>query len=340
MTGKISIDSKQPYIHLISAIGNILEEGRRKALQSVNQILVKTYWEIGKQIVEFEQQGKEKAEYGSALLDTLSRDLKLRYGRGFSRRNVFNMRRLYLTCQNWQTLSAELSWSHHVELLSLEDDLERSFYEKQCIQERWSVRELKRQMNTALFHRIALSRDKKGVLELAQKGQLIETTKDIIRDPYVLEFLQIPEGHHYSEKELEQKIMDHIQLFLLELGKGFTFVGRQHRISLGGNHYYVDLVFYHRILKCFILIDLKIGAVTPQDVGQMNMYLNYFKKEESNSDDNPPLGIILGTEKDNFSIEYALGGITNQLFVSKYKLYLPDKKVLQQKLKELLEHKE
>ncbi len=331
---------KRPYTYLLTTIGQILEEGRRKALQSINQILVKTYWEIGRQIVEFEQRGKEKAEYGSALLDSLSRDLKLKYGRGFSRRNVLDMRRLYLMYQKWQTLSAELSWSHYVDLLSLEDDLERSFYEKQCIQERWSVRELKRQMSTALFHRIALSKNKREVLKLSQKGQIIEHENDIIKDPYILEFLKIPEGSQYSEKELEQKIIDNLQMFLLELGKGFAFIGRQHRITLEGDHFYVDLVFYHRILKCFVLIDLKLEKVTHQDIGQMNMYLNYFKKEESDSEDNPPIGIILGAEKDKVSMEYALGGITNKLFVSKYRLYLPDKKALQAKLKELLERKE
>ncbi|MDP1695039.1 MAG: PDDEXK nuclease domain-containing protein [Candidatus Woesearchaeota archaeon] len=337
MTNKSSVASKQPYIHLISAIGHILEEGRRKALQFVNRILVKTYWEIGKQIVEFEQQGGEKAEYGSRLLERLTQDLKTKYGRGFNIRNLYLMRQFYLSYKNLQTLSAELSWSHYIELIGIEDDLARRFYEKQCVHEGWSVRELKRQINTALFHRIALSKDKKGVLNLAQKGQLVETTKDILKDPYIFEFLQIPEGYRCSEKELEQKIINNLQMFLLELGKGFTFVGRQHRITLDNIHFYVDLVFYHRILKCFVLIDLKLGKVTHQDIGQMNMYLSYFKKEESGQDDNHPIGIILGTEKDTFSIEYALGGITNQLFVSKYKLYLPDKKALQQQLQNLLE---
>ncbi len=325
------------YASLLDTIGQILEKGRKKAVQSVNQILVKTYWEIGRQIVEHEQQGRERAEYGAVLLDTLARDLKLKHGKGFSRSNLVYMRLFYLRYQKSETVSHQLSWSHYFELLKIEDDFERSFYEKQCIAEKWSNRELKRQKNTSLFNRLALSRDKQGIIKLSKEGQIIEKAEDLIKDPYVLEFLQIPEGHQYSEKELEQRIIDNLKMFLLELGKGFAFIGRQQRISLGGNHYYVDLVFYHRILKCFILIDLKIGAVTPQDIGQMNMYLNYFKKEESNEDDNPPIGIVLGTEKDAFSIEYALGGITNQLFVSKYKLYLPDKKLLQEKLKKLLE---
>jgi predicted nuclease of restriction endonuclease-like (RecB) superfamily len=337
MTHKSSVASKQPYDCLMSSIGQILEEGRRKALQSVNQILVRTYWDIGKQIVEFEQQGKERAVYGSALLDTLSRDLKSKYGKGFSISNLQYMRLFYSKYQNYQTVSGELSWSHLIELLSIEDDLERGFYEKQSAIEKWSFRELKRQINAALFHRIALSKDKQGILKISKKGQIVKTTKDIQRDPYILEFLQIPEGYRYSEKELEQRIIDHLQLFLLELGKGFAFVGRQYRITLNNNHFYIDLVFYHSILKCFVLIDLKIGKVTHTDIGQMNMYLNYFKEEESSPEDNAPLGIILSAEKNTLLVKYALGGISNNLFVSKYQLYLPDKKELERKLKKVLE---
>jgi len=323
------------YNLLIKNIGRILEEGRREAIRSVNQILVQTYWEIGKQIVEYEQKGKEKAEYGSKLLDTLSKDLKLRYGKGFSRRNILDMRRFYHCYKIRQTVSAKLSWSYYVELLSVEDNLARNFYEKQCINEKWSVRELRRQKNSLLFERIALSKDKQGVLDLSRKGQLIEKPEDLIKDPYVLEFLKIPENYKYSERDLEQKIIDNLQMFLLELGKGFTFVSRQYRITLDNNHFYIDLVFYHRILKCFVLIDLKIGKVTHQDVGQMNLYLNYFKKEENNGD-NFPIGIILGTENDKLIVEYALGGITNKLFVSKYKLYLPDKEELEREVRKLL----
>ncbi|MBI1935070.1 DUF1016 domain-containing protein [Candidatus Woesearchaeota archaeon] len=325
------------YNNLIRNIGTILEHGRRQAYNAINQILTKTYWEIGRQIVEFEQEGKEKAEYGSALLDTLSRDLKQKYGKGFSRRNVLDMRRFYINYPNWQTVSAELSWSHYIELLGMEDTLERSFYEKQCIKERWSVRELSRQINSALFYRIALSKDKQGVLELSKKGHIIEKAEDIVKDPYVLEFLNIPKNYRYTEKELEQKIISNLQMFLLELGKGFTFVARQFRITLGNQHFYIDLVFYHRILKCFVLIDLKVGKINHQDIGQMNLYLNYFKKEENSENDNEPIGIILGAEKDHFIIEYALGSISNKLFISKYKLYLPDRKELEIKLNKLLD---
>ncbi len=228
----------------------------------------------------------------------------------------------YLKYPIGQTLSDQFSWSHYVELIKVENDKERIFYEKQCIKENWSLRELRRQKQTLLFERSTLG-----------KVQLIKNTeqKDIIKDPYVLEFLNIPEIH--SEKELEQNIIDNLQKFLLELGKGFTFVARQFRMSLGNKHYYVDLVFYHRILKCFVLIDLKIGEVTHSDIGQMNMYLNYFKKEEMNND-NEPIGIILTKEKDKILVEYALGGLSNTLFVSKYQLYLPKK----EELKKLLEY--
>ena len=269
-------------------------------------------------------------------MERLSRDLKAKYGMGFSRRNILNMRRFYLTFQIWQTVSAKLSWSHYVELLAIEDDLERSFYEKQCINEKWSIRELKRQINSALFQRIALSKDKKGVLELSKKGILVSKAEDIVKDPYVLEFLDIPEDYKYSEKELEQKIIDNLQMFLLELGKDFTFVKRQFRITLDNNHYYVDLVFYHKKLKCFVLIDLKTGKVNHADIGQMNMYLNYFKEEENSNGDNEPIGIILSTKKGKFLVKYALGGISNKLFVSRYKLYMPEKKELETKLKQII----
>lgn len=334
---KISTQNK--YKFLINNIGEILEEGRKQVFVVVNNILVKTYWEIGRLIVDYEQAGNEKAEYGSKLLDKLAKDLKLHYGKGFSVSNVYVMRQFYIKYPKFQTVSGKLSWSHYVELLGVSDDLARSFYEKQCIKDKWSVRELSRQTNSMLFERIALSKDKKGVLELSKKGQLIKQEQDIIKDPYVLEFLGIPENHKYSEKELEQKIIDNLQMFLLELGKGFTFVKRQFRITLNNTHFYVDLVFYHRFLKCFVLIDLKIGAVNHLDVGQMNMYLNYFKTEENSKSDNPPIGLILVADKNEVMVKYALGGISNKLFISKYKLYLPNKNELEKRVKRLLREK-
>ncbi len=247
------------------------------------------------------------------------------------------MRKLYLTFPKSETLSNVLSWSHYFEILRLDNDLEIKFYLKQCEQENWSVRELKRQMKSMLFHRLALSKDKKGVLELAEQGQEIQQAKDILKDPYVLEFLDIPQAHQFLESELEEKLISNLQNFLLELGKGFTFEKRQYRISISGKHFYVDLVFYHRILKCFVLIDLKRGEVTHQDIGQMNLYLNYFKKEVNTEGDNPPIGIVLGANKDRVLVEYATESIGNQLFVSRYQLYLPNKKSLENELTKILD---
>ncbi len=331
---KLSLN--QRYTSLIRAVGKLLESGRKQAYQAVNNILVQTYWEIGRKIVEYEQEGKERAEYGSSLLNNLAQDLKQKYGKGFSKSNTYLMRQFYLNYPKFQTVSGKLSWSHYSELLSIEEDISRHFYERQCLQENWSVRELKRQINSALFHRIALSKDKKGIIDLSKKGLITRDYPDIVRDPYILEFLNIPENHLYSEKELEQKIIDNLRMFLLELGRGFTFVKRQFRITLDNNHYYVDLVFYHRLLRCFVLIDLKIGKVNHTDIGQMNMYLNYFKEEENSPEDREPIGIILSAEKDHFLVKYALGGISSKLFVSKYKLYLPDKKELEAKLKQIV----
>ncbi|MCX5782784.1 MAG: PDDEXK nuclease domain-containing protein [Elusimicrobia bacterium] len=325
------------YYQLVNSIGTLLDKSRKYIFTTVNAVLVGTYWEIGKRIVEFEQHGKEKAEYGSELLSKLSKDLKIKYGHGFSKSNVYMMREFYLKYQKFQTVSGKLNWSHYVELLSISNDLARSFYEKQCINENWSVRQLQRQINSSLFERIALSKDKKSILKLANKGHVIENEVDLVKDPYILEFLKIPEHYKYTEKELEQRIIDNLQMFLLELGKGFAFVGRQHRITLNNTHFYVDLVFYHTLLKCYVLIDLKSGKISHQDIGQMNMYLNYFNAEERSQKDNASIGIVLGAEKDNLLVEYALGGISNKLFVSKYKLYIPDRKVLQKRLQYLLE---
>jgi predicted nuclease of restriction endonuclease-like (RecB) superfamily len=334
------------YTNLINEIGFLLQKSRDKIAYSANTILVQTYWLIGKHIFEFEQEGKEKADYGTKLLDKLSKDLSTQYGKGFSRSNVFQIRQFYVRLSKIQTLSGQfensetntikLSWSHYVEILKAESDLEISFYAKQTEKENWSVRELKRQMDSMLFHRLALSKDKKGILELSEQGQEIQKVEDILKDPYVLEFLNIPQSHQYLESELEEKLISNLQNFLLELGKGFTFEKRQYRISIGGRHFYVDLVFYHRILKCFVLIDLKRGEVSHQDIGQMNLYLNYFKKEVNTEGDNLPIGIVLGASKDNILVEYATESISNQLFVSKYLLYLPDKKQLEYELNKLL----
>lgn len=332
------MDLDNTYTKLLDNIGSTLQKARENAVRAVNTELVKANWEIGRHIIEYEQDGQERAEYGSGLLSRLSKDLRQRYGKGFGRRNVLDMRRFYLTYQKWQTVSAKLNWSHYIVLLGVSDDIARKFYEKQAINEKWSKRELERQIDTSLFERLALSKDKKGVLQLAEKGHIVSEPTEVIKEPYVLDFLKIPQSYRMTEKALEQKIIDNLQLFLLELGKGFAFVGRQYKISLRNKHYYIDLVFYHRILKCFVLIDLKIRKVEHNDIGQMNLYLNYFKTEESVEDDNEPIGIILSAEKDEVLVEFATGGISNKIFVSKYQLYLPDKKELQKKLKAILEN--
>jgi len=313
---------------------------------------------IGRYIVEFEQQGKERAEYGSELLVSLSKDLKTKFGKGFSRSNLQLMWLFYIKYPNFQTVFGKseirqtvtgkfaksqtlsgilLSWSHYAELLTVSDDLARAFYEKQTIKENWSFREMKRQIDSALFQRLALSKDKKGVLALADKGHIISTSTDVIKDPYVFEFLNIPKDSIIKEHDLEKKLIDNLQKFLLELGKGFSFVARQFKITVDNEHNFIDLVFYHRILRCFVLIDLKIKKVKHKDIGQMNFYLNYFKEEENTDGDNDPIGIIIAADKHDFLVKYATGGLSNKIFVSKYQLYLPDQKVLEKKVKEIID---
>lgn len=332
------VKSKSKYNALLDVIGQTLEDARQNVYKAINAGLVKANWEIGRHIVQYEQHGNERAEYGSDLLARLSADLKLRYGKGFGRRNVLDMRRFYLAYPKWQALPAKLSWTHFVMLLGVSDETARKFYSTQAAHENWSSRELERQINASLFERLALSKDKKGVLQLSEKGHIASHSAGLVKDPYVLDFLQIPQSKRVSEKQLEQKIIDNLQLFLLELGKGFAFVGRQYKISLRNKHFYIDLVFYHRILKCFVLIDLKTKPVKHGDIGQMNLYLNYFKTEENVQGDNEPIGIILSADKDEILVEYATGGISNKIFVSKYQLYLPDKKLLQKQVKAILKN--
>jgi predicted nuclease of restriction endonuclease-like (RecB) superfamily len=245
------------------------------------------------------------------------------------------MRQFYLAYPKGATPSHFLSWSHWVELLKLEDELERCFYTQQTILERWSVRELKRQKSAALFLRLAAGKNQDEILKLAEQGQMAEQPADILRDPYVFEFLKIPEPYLPSELQLETLLCDHLQQFLLELGKGFTFVGQQYRITINNTHYRVDLVFYHRILRCFVLIDLKINEVQHHDIGQMNMYMGYFASEENIEGDNPPIGLILTKDKDELLVEYATYQMNSQLFVQKYQLYLPNEEELRRELSQI-----
>ena len=324
------------YGELIRNIGSLLETGKKQAVSAVNQAMVRTYWEIGKHIVEYEQAGNEKAEYGSETLKRLSRDLTERYGNGFGMSNINKMRKFYSLYPILQTVSAKLSWSHYVELLKIEDYMERSFYLKECEQENWGVRELRRQMKSMLFQRLVLSKEKTEVIRLSTEGQVVEKAEDILKDPYVFEFVGLPELPVYKEGDLENALVDNLSQFLLELGKGFTYVGRQQKINIGGRIYKVDLVFYHRILKCFVLIDLKRGEVQHEDIGQMNLYLNYFREELNTEGDTEPIGIVLGAYEDKLMVKYATQNISNQLFVSRYQLYLPNKEQLEQEVRRFL----
>lgn len=335
----MSTTNGSSYDSLLAHIGEALESGRKKAASRINEAIVETYCIIGKYIVDFEQAGNEKAEYGSETLKRLSKDLTLRYGNGFGLSNVTKMRKLYQAYPILQTLSAKLSWSHYVELLKIDDPLERSFYLKECEQENWGVRELRRQMRSMLFQRLALSKDKKEVLRLSEEGQVIEKPEDIIKDPYIFEFTGLPQLPVYKEGDLEKALIDNISKFLLELGKGFAFMGRQQRINIGGRIFKVDIVFYHTILKCYVLIDLKRGEVQHEDIGQMNMYLNYYREEVNTEGDNEPIGIVLGAYEDKLMVKYATQNISNKLFVSKYQLYLPNREQLENEISRFLDNK-
>jgi len=347
------LTTQAEYRGLLDNIGKLLEEAKGRVAYSVNTVLVQTYWTIGRYIVEFEQEGKERAEYGSMLLASLSRDITLRYGRGFNRNNLQYMRKFFLVFQNCTTascnsaddpnrptVSCNLSWSHYCYLIYIEDDDERKFYENECINSKWSKRELKRQIDSSLFQRLLLSdgkTNKQKVLELSKKGQIINDPIDILKEPYVFEFLGIKENKPILESDLEKSLINHLSAFLMELGKGFMYVGNQIRITLDNNtHYYVDLVFYNKILRSYILIDLKIDDMKPEYVGQMNMYVNYYNKEVKDEFDNETVGIILCTGKKGVTMEYALGGLSNNIFASTYTYYIPNKNELINEVEKVL----
>ena len=328
------------YQKLIDNITTLWSESKAKAITAVNTELLDANWQTGKYIVEYEQGGKQKAEYGKKLIINLSKDLTARNGKGFSRSNLIYMRKFYLTFPKSETVSHQLTWSHYFELLKCDNTLELQFYFRESLKEGWKVRELKRQMKSCLFQRLALSTDKAGVLALANDGHQVQTPQDIIRVPFVLEFAGLPKQNRYKESDLEKALKDHMEQFLLEMGRGFAFVGRQYSMQIGSRQFKVDLVFYHCILKCYVLIDLKRAEIKHGDIGQMNLYLNYFKTEVCQPDDNPPIGIVLGARKDELLMEYALEGISNQLFVARYQLYLPKREELQAQLDELLDEAE
>ena len=343
---------------LAEQIAALVENAKQHIVATVNSTMTATYYEIGRMIVEHEQKGQKRAQYGAKLIPDLAKRLTERFGKGFSERNLEQMRQFYLVYSPTfqtpsgksetpsrisetapsipQTASAKftLSWSHYLFLMRINNPQERKFYETEATKERWSLREMKRQFNSALYERLALSRDKKTVTEMSQKGQIIERPEDIVKDPYVLEFLGLKEDSSYSESELEQRIINELQNFLLELGKGYTFVGRQVRLTFDEQHFYVDLVFFNRLLQCFVLVDLKIGDITHQDLGQMQMYVNYYDRVVKLPTENPTVGILLCKEKNDAVVKMTLPQDNTQIFASQYELVLPDKEALMRLLEE------
>ena len=316
---------------LIVKIKEVFKTSRMNAAQQLNTELLTAYWNIGRIIVEYEQDSKTRAEYGAQTLKDLSKTLSAEFGKGFSRSNLQNMRAFFLAYQKCQSVTGKLSWTHYCELLSISDENKRAFYEKEAHNSRWSVRELKRQISTSLYERLLLSdgkTNKETVLSLAQHGIEMSDPVDIIKDPYVFEFLGIPENKPMMESDLEKALVAQIEKFLLELGRGFMFVGTQQRVTLNNIHRYVDMVFYNKILRAYVLIELKTVKLLPEAVGQLNAYLNYYSAEVNDENDNPPIGIILCTDKDSVDAEYALGGLSNNIFASRYVYYIPDKEVL------------
>jgi len=339
---------KNNQIDFYKKVSNLLKEARESVVRTVNNTMVYTYLEIGRMIIEEEQNGNERAEYGKQILKELSNRLSTEFGKGFSVTNLQQMKNFYNIYGKQQTVSAksengivlnnnfQLSWSHYLFLMRVDNIDERKFYEIETIDNNWSLRELRRQFDSSLYERLLLSRDKKAIKELSEKGQIIEKAKDSLKDPYILEFIGLPENEKYSESELEQRIIDKLEHFLLELGKGFTFVGRQERFTFDEEHFRVDLVFYNRLLQCFVVIDLKIGKLTHQDLGQMQMYVNYYDRFVKLDTENKTIGIILCKDKKDTLVEITLPENNEQIFASKYQMILPSKK----ELKQLIENKE
>ena len=303
-------------------IKDLVINSRNKVYQVVNVEMLNLYWNIGKSIIEI-QQGEERANYGDAVIDKLSQKLSNEFGKGFSKRNLRTMRKFYSLYPNWQTVSAKLSWSHHLELIKIDEEPRRNFYLNECINSSWSVRKLQRQRDSLLYERLIISADKEKILELSEKGQVLKSSKDLVKDPFVLEFLDIKENTNYLENDLEKNIIEHLKEFLLELGKGFSYVGNQVRLTLEEDHFYPDLVFYNRLLKCFVIIDLKVGKVSHQDIGQMQMYVNYYDRKIKQNDENKTIGILLSTNKNETVVKYTLPEDNKTIFSSEYKLHMP-----------------
>lgn len=308
-------------------IKDLVMNSRNKVYQTVNTEMLNLYWNIGKAIMEI-QQGDERASYGDAVLEKLSRKLTNEFGKGFSKRNLERMRKFYICFPIATTLSSQLSWSHYLELIKIDEEDKRNFYFNECINSKWSVRELGRQRDSLLYERLTIYADKEKAKKLSEKGQVLKTSKDLIKDPFVLEFLDIKENTKYLESDLEKNIIEHLKEFLLELGKGFSYIGNQVRITLGEEHFYPDLVFYNRLLKCFVIIDLKVGKVSHQDIGQMQMYVNYYDREIKQNDENKTIGILLSTNKNETVVKYTLPENNKTIFSSEYRLHMPTEQEL------------
>ena len=332
MTNNIGLMNKN-INPIFEEIRYLINSSRNRIYSTVNTEMLNLYWNIGKIIMDI-QEGDERASYGDAVLERLSKKLINEFGKGFSKRNLERMRKFYIYFPIATTVSSQLSWSHYLELIKIEEEPKRNFYLREAINARWSVRELQRQKNSLLYERLSLSKDKKEILELAQKGQILREGKDLVKDPFVLEFLDIKENTKYLESDLEKNILEHLKEFLLELGKGFMFVGSQVRITMEEDHFYPDLVFYNRLLKCFVIIDLKIGKITHQDIGQIQMYVNYYDRDIKSDDENKTVGILLSTEKNETVVKYTLPENNNSIFASEYKLHLPTEKELIEAIEE------
>lgn len=345
------VDEKKIDTVFFEKISDLLQRAQKQVKTAVNLSMTYAYFEIGKMIVEEEQNGANRAAYGQRVLKELSAFLTRRFGKGFSADNLKLMRRFYMVYAKDEigetafTQFADfpavstgrkfyLSWSHYLKLMRITNPEERHFYEIEAVKNDWSLSELNRQFDSSLYERLALSKDKEQVALLAKKGQIIEKPTDVVKDPYVLEFLNLPELPEYSESELEKRIIDHLQQFLLELGTGFTFVGRQERLTFEEEHFRVDLVFYNRLLRCFVLFDLKIGTLKHQDIGQMQMYVNYYDRKVKLADENPTIGIVLCKDKKDAIVEMTLPENNTQIFASKYETVLPSKEELKKLLNE------
>ena len=321
------INNDNEFNSFFDNIKELVINSRNKVYQTVNTEMLNLYWNIGKAIIE-KQQGDERASYGDYVLDKLSQKLIKEFGKGFSKRNLERMRKFYICFPIATTLSSQLSWSHYLELIKIEEKPKRSFYFNECINTKWSVRELQRQRDSLLYERLIISADKEKILELSEKGQILKSSKDLVKDPFVLEFLDIKENTNYIESDLEKNIIEHLKEFLLELGKGFSYVGNQVRLTLEEDHFYPDLVFYNKLLRCFVIIDLKIGKVSHQDIGQMQMYVNYYDREIKQDNENKTIGILLSTNKNETVVKYTLPENNKTIFSSEYKLHMPTEQEL------------